>query len=115
MSKKFGGMGGGMGGLGGGMMKQLQKMQEDMVNAQQEIEAREFTASAGGGVVTATVTGARKIVSVAIQPDVIDPDDAEMLQDLIVSAVNSALEQAESEMANTMQRFTGGMSMPGLF
>ena len=115
MSNKFrGGMPGGMG--GGNMMKQLQKMQEDMLNTQQSIESREFTASAGGGVVSATVTGARKLVSIAIGPDVVDPDDIDMLQDLVVAAVNSALELAESEMAAAMQRFTGGMGgLGGLF
>lgn len=115
MAKKFSGMGG-MGGMGGGMMKQLQKMQEDMVNTQQEIEAKEFSASAGGGVVTATVTGARKLTSIALQPDVVDPEDVEMLQDLVVAAVNSALDLAETEMAEAMQRFTGGMGgLGGLF
>ena len=108
---------GGMPGMpSGNMMKQLQKMQEDMLNTQQEIETREFTASAGGGVVSATVTGARRVVSIAISPDVIDPDDADMLQDLVAAAVNSALESAENEMAAAMQRFTGGMGgLGGLF
>ncbi|MCL2545847.1 MAG: YbaB/EbfC family nucleoid-associated protein [Oscillospiraceae bacterium] len=108
MAKKFGGMPG-----GGNMMKQIQKMQEDMLRTQQEMESKEFTATAGGGVVTATVTGARKLLSVALTTDVVDPDDVDMLQDLIVAAVNSALDNAEAEMAQAMQKFTGGM--PGLF
>ncbi len=114
MAKKFGGMG--MGGMApGNMMKQIQKMQQDMAEAQQAIEEKEFTASVGGGVVSATVTGARKLVSVSLQPDVVDPEDVDMLQDLVVSAVNAALEQAENEMNTSMSRFTGGMSLPGLF
>ena len=107
MGKKFGGL------PGGNMMKQIQKMQEDMMRTQQEIEAQEFTASSGGGVVSATVTGARKLVSVALSNDVVDPDDIDMLQDLVVAAVNSALDEAANKMAESMQKFTGGM--PGLF
>jgi len=107
MKKGFGGM------PGGNMMKQIQKMQEDMLRTQQEIGAEEFTATAGGGVVTATVTGERKLVSVVLSQDVVDPDDIDMLQDLIVAAVNSALDAAETKMADAMQKYTGGM--PGMF
>ncbi len=111
MAKRFpAGMGGGM---NMNMMKQVQKMQQDMLKMQEELEAKEYTASSGGGAVSATVSGKRQLVSVSIQPDVVDPEDVEMLQDLIVAAANEALRQAEEDMAANMKRFTGGM--PGLF
>jgi hypothetical protein len=86
-----------------------------MLNAQTETEAKEFTANAGGGVVTATVTGARRLTKIEIKPEAVDPDDVDMLQDLVTAAVNSALENAENAMAAVMQKFTGGMSLPGMF
>jgi hypothetical protein len=105
---KFGGMPMG----GGNMMKQVQKMQQDMMKAQADIESREFTGTAGGGAVAAVCGGDRVLRSLAISPDAIDPDDAEMLQDLIVAAVNDALKAAEDTMASAMQRFTGGLNLP---
>ena len=101
----------GMGGFGGGMnmnmMKQVQKMQQDMMKMQQELETKTYTAAAGGGVVSATVTGKRELKEV-----VIAPEDVEMLQDMIVAAVNEALRAAESDSASTMQQLTGGLGLP---
>ena len=114
MAKGYGSRG--MGGMGGGinmnMIKQAQKMQQDMQKMQAELEEKEYTASAGGGVVSATVTGKRELKALVIEPDAVDPDDVEMLQDMIVAAVNEAIRAAESDMANNMQRLTGGMGLP---
>jgi DNA-binding YbaB/EbfC family protein len=97
------------------MMKQVKKMQEQMLKAQDELASKQVEGTAGGGVVTVIATGHRKLVEVRIKPEAIDPDDVEMLQDLILSAVNDALTKAE-EMANQdMGKYTGGMKMPGLF
>ena len=97
----------GMGGFGGGMnmnmMKQVQKMQQ---------ETKTYTAAAGGGVVSATVTGKRELKEVVIDPEAVDPEDVEMLQDMIVAAVNEALRAAESDSASTMQQLTGGLGLP---
>ena len=106
---KHGGFGGGM---NMNMVKQVQKMQQDMLKTQEEIEAREFSATAGGGAVGATVSGARSLLTVRLQPEAVDPEDVEMLQDLIVAAVNEALKQAEETMEREMKRFTGGMKLP---
>ncbi|MGI6577200.1 MAG: YbaB/EbfC family nucleoid-associated protein [Eubacteriales bacterium] len=113
MARKFPNMPGG--GQNKNMMKQIQKMQQDMLNLQQEMEERTFTSTAGGGVVTATVTGKKVLTSVEIKPEAVDPDDVEMLQDLIVAAVNEAIRIAETTMEDEMARITGGMSIPGLF
>ena len=78
---------------------------------QQEIEAKEYQASAGGGVVTATVSGKRELKALSIDPEAVDPDDVEMLQDMIVAAVNSALKSAEDDASSSMQRITGGMGL----
>ena len=106
----------GMGGMGGGMnmnmIKQAQKMQQDMLKAQEELESKEYTAAAGGGVVTAVVSGRRELVSVAIDPEAVDPDDVEMLQDLIVAAVNEGLRMAADDAASQMQKLTGGLNLP---
>ncbi len=99
----------------GNMMKQVQKMQAQMQKSQQEIEVKEFTASAGGGAVCVTVNGKREMLALEIDKDVVDPDDVEMLQDLIIAAVNEAMREAESAMANEMGKLTGGLNMPGLF
>ncbi len=114
MAKGYGSRG--MGGMGGGinmnMIKQAQKMQQDMQKMQAELEEKEYSATAGGGVIEATVSGKRELKSLVIDPEAVDPDDVEMLQDMIVAAVNEALRRAESDMANNMQRLTGGMGLP---
>ena len=114
MAKGYGSRG--MGGMGGGinmnMIKQAQKMQQDMQKMQAELEEKEYSATAGGGVVEATVSGKRELKALVIDPEAVDPDDVEMLQDMIVAAVNEALRCAESDMANNMQRLTGGMGLP---
>ncbi len=113
MAKGFGGRGmGGMGGMNMNMIKQAQKMQQDMLKAQEELESKEYTATAGGGVVTAVVSGKRELLSVTIDPEAVDPDDVEMLQDLIVAAVNEGLRTAAEDAAGQMQRLTGGLNLP---
>lgn len=115
MARKGGFPGGMPGGNMNAMIKQAQKMQKEMEKIQAEVESREVEASVGGGAVTVKVTGAKKIVSIKIKPDAVDPDDVEMLEDLILTAVNQALDSAD-EMANSaMGKVTGGMGMPGLF
>ncbi len=113
MAKGFGSRGMGMGGgMNMNMIKQAQKMQQDMMRMQQELEEKTYEASAGGGVVTAVVTGKRELKSLDIDPDAVDPEDVEMLQDMIVAAVNEAMRAAESDAANTMQKLTGGLGLP---
>ena len=113
MAKGFNSRGmGGMGGNMNNMIRQAQKMQQDMLKAQEELEAKTYEAGAGGGVVSAVVSGKRELVSVAIDPEAVDPDDVEMLQDLIVAAVNEALRKANDDAASQMSRFTGGLNLP---
>ena len=113
MAKGFGGRGmPGMGGMNMNMVKQVQKMQQDMQKMQAELEAKEYTAAAGGGMVSATVTGKRELRAISIDPEAVDPDDVEMLQDMIVAAVNEALRTAEEDMATSMQQITGGLNLP---
>lgn len=97
------------------MIRQAQKMQEDMAALQEDLNAREYTANAGGGAVTATVNGTHELTGLEIKPDVVDPDDVEMLADLVRAAVNEAIRQAAETSQNEMNKLTGGMSMPGLF
>jgi len=97
------------------MMRQVKKMQEQMLKAQEELGNKTVEGSAGGGVVTVTANGHKKIMSISIKPEAVDPDDVEMLQDLVLTAVNDALNKAEELVANEMGRFTGGMKLPGLF
>ncbi|MDO4799900.1 MAG: YbaB/EbfC family nucleoid-associated protein [Bacillota bacterium] len=103
------------GGNMGNMMKQIQKLQKDMATAQEAIESQNFEATAGGGAIKVVVSGKRVLQSVELKPEIVDPDDIEMLQDLILTAVNDALKKAEDTMSDTMGRFTGGMNIPGLF
>ena len=115
-SRGFGGKGmGGMGGMGGGMnmnmMKQVQKMQQDMAKMQEELAAKTYTAQAGGGVVTAEVNGQHQLLNVTIDPEAVDPEDVEMLQDMIVAAVNEAMRTAEADAAASMQAITGGLGL----
>ncbi|MFK7694839.1 YbaB/EbfC family nucleoid-associated protein [Paenibacillus sp. HJGM_3] len=97
------------------MMKQVKKMQEQMLKAQEELATKFVEGSSGGGVVTVTATGHRKITNIVIKPEAVDPDDVEMLQDLVLTAVNDALTKAEELAEKDMGRFTAGMKMPGLF
>ena len=103
--------GGGMGGMNMNMIKQAQKMQQDLLKMQEEMETRTFTATAGGGAVTAVASGKRELVSITIEPDVLDPDDVEMVQDMIVAAVNEALRIAESTANESMAKLTGGLNL----
>lgn len=97
------------------MIRQAQKMQEDMAAFQEEFAAREFKAAVGGGAVEITMNGSREVLGVHINPEVIDPEDSEMLEDLIASAVNEVLKNIEDASNDGMQKITGGMNMPGLF
>ncbi len=110
-----GGFPGGMGGMGGGNMQQLmmraQKMQQDVQKAQAELNEREFTASSGGGMVSVTVTGNKDVKSIVINPACVDPDDVEMLQDLVLSAVNEALRTATKTVEEEIGKITGGMGL----
>ena len=97
------------------MMKQVQKAQEDMQTKQAELETAEYTATSGGGMVEVTVDGKHLIKSIKINPDAVDPDDAEMLEDLITVAVNEAISNAIKTSEEEMGAITGGLNMPGLF
>jgi hypothetical protein len=97
------------------MMRQVKKMQEQMLKVQDELANKTVEGSAGGGVVTVTANGHKKILNVTIKPEAVDPDDVEMLQDLVLTAVNDALTKAEEMAAKDMSRFTGGLNIPGLF
>ncbi|MFD2673408.1 YbaB/EbfC family nucleoid-associated protein [Marinicrinis sediminis] len=97
------------------MMKQVKKMQEQMMKAQEELGEKKIEGTAGGGVVTATVNGHRKLLDIQIKPEAVDPEDVEMLQDLIIAAVNDAMSQAEELANKDLGKFTGGMNIPGLF
>ena len=97
------------------MMKQVKKMQEQMLKAQEELEGKVVEGTAGGGVVTVTANGHKKILNIVIQPDAVDPEDVEMLQDLVLTAVNDALTKADEIANKDMGKFTGGMKIPGLF
>ena len=95
------------------MQARIQQMQEQVNAAQEAVEAQEFTASVGGGVVEAKVNGKKEVLAVTIKPEAVDPEDVEMLQDLVISAVNEALRQADEAMNSSMQSFTGGLNLPG--
>ena len=97
------------------MMKQMQKMQKKMAEAQEELGEKKIEGTAGGGMVTVVVTGHKEIVEVIIKPEVVDPDDIEMLQDLVLAATNDALKKADEITNQTMGQFTKGMNIPGLF
>ena len=106
---KRGGFPGGMPGNMNNLMKQAQKMQKQMEENQKELEEKEFTAAAGGGAVEVTVTGKREVKRVKLSEEVVDPDDIEMLEDLIVAATNEAMRQAEEAAASVMSKLTGGL------
>ena len=109
--------GGFPGGFGGGnmnnLMKQAQKLQKQMEDMQKEIESKEFEASVGGGAVVVKVTGKKEVSAINIKPEVVDPDDVEMLEDLVLTAVNEAMKKADEETSSKMGKLTGGMG--GLF
>lgn len=105
----------GMGGNMNNMMRQMQKMQKKMEELQAELEAREVEASAGGGAVTVTCNGKKEVLNIVIDESVVDPEDVEMLQDLVMAAVNEALRSAEEMVNREMGKLTGGMNIPGLF
>ncbi len=110
---KRGGYGGGMPGNMANLMKQAQKMQRQMEEQAKEMQTKEFTATAGGGAVEVKVNGSHQVLSVTLDPEVVDPDDIEMLQDLIVAAANEALRQIEEASASAMNKLTGGVgNMP---
>ena len=111
---KRGGFGGGMpGGMNmNNLIKQAQKMQADMQKQQEELEAKEIEASVGGGAVVVKMNGKKELVDIAIKPEVVDPDDVEMLQDLVLSAVNQAISEIEEMQKSQMSKLTGGMNLP---
>ena len=112
MAKKGGFRGGGLGGgMNMNMIKQAQKMQEDLLKMQAEMEDKTYSAQSGGGVVTAVVTGKHELKELLIEPDAVDPDDVEMLQDLIIAAVNEAMRKAETSMSDSMSKLTGGLNL----
>ncbi len=108
-------------GVGGGaqnmqaMIRQAQKMQEDMAAKQEELDAREYEIKAGGGVVTVKINGKKEVLSIDIDPEVVDPDDVETLQDILVAGVNEAIKRVEDTNSKEMEKITGSMNMPGLF
>ena len=108
-------------GLGGGpqnmqaMLRQAQKMQEDMAAKQEELDAREYDISAGGGVVNVKINGKKEILAIDLKPEIVDPDDIETLSDILVAAVNEAIKRVEDTNSEEMGKITGPMNMPGLF
>ena len=108
-------------GMGGGpqnmqaMLRQAQKMQEDMAALQEELDAREYEIKAGGGVVTVKINGKKEILSIDIKPEIVDPDDIETLSDILVAAVNEAIKRVDDTNSAEMSKITGNMNMPGLF
>ena len=111
---------GGFRGMPGGMnqaamMRQAQKMQQELLRMQEEQENKTYTAAAGGGMVRATVNGKHELVNLEIKPEAVDPDDVDMLQDMVMAAVNEAMRTADAEAANNMSRLTGGLNLGGLF
>ncbi|MCL2839961.1 MAG: YbaB/EbfC family nucleoid-associated protein [Defluviitaleaceae bacterium] len=113
MPKGFGGMPGGMN--MNNLMKQAQKMQKQMAEMQEALTNKTLEVSAGGGAIKVTINGEKQIQALTISPDVVDPDDVEMLQDLVISAVNEAIRQMDESTNAQMSKITGGMNMPGLF
>ena len=104
-----------MGGMNMNMIKQAQKMQQDMLKMQAEMESKEYEASAGGGMVVAKVSGKHELTAITIDPEAVDPDDVEMLQDLVIAAVNEAMRKADAEASSNMSKLTGGLNLGGLF
>lgn len=115
MAKRGGFPGGGMPGNMSNLMKQAQRMQRQMEESQKELETKEFTAKSGGGAVEVTVTGKKEVTKVKLSEEVVDPDDIEMLEDLVMAAANEALRMAEEANAEVMSKMTGGLGMGGGF
>ncbi len=115
MAKRGGFPGGGMPGNMNNLMKQAQRMQRQMEESQKELEEKEFTAKAGGGAVEVTVTGKKEITKVKLSQEVVDPDDVEMLEDLVMAATNEALRMAEEANSEIMNKMTGGLGLGGGF
>jgi len=109
----FRGMPGGMNQAA--MMKQAQKMQQELLRMQQEQENKTYTAASGGGMVSATVNGKHELTALQINPEAVDPDDVEMLQDMVIAAINEAMRSADTDAANNMSRLTGGLNLGGMF
>ena len=107
--------------LGGGagnmqaMLRQAQKMQEDMAALQEDLDAREYEVKAGGGVVSVKINGKKEILAIDIQPEIVDPDDVETLSDILIAAVNEAIKRVETTNNEEMSKITGSMNMPGMF
>lgn len=97
------------------MMKQAQKMQQQMLQIQEEMENKTYSATTGGGMVTASVNGKHELLSLEIKPEAVDPEDVEMLQDMVIAAVNEAMRAADADAANNMSKLTGGLNLGGLF
>ena len=108
------GMGGGAGNMQT-MIRQAQKMQEEMEKTQEELNAKEYTVSAAGGMVECQINGKREILSVSIKAEAVDPDDVEMLQDMIKSLINEAIAKVDAVNAAEMEKVTGGLNIPGMF
>ena len=104
-----------MGGVNPNMIKQAQKMQQQMLQMQQEMENKEYEAAAGGGMVTAAVNGKHELLRLTIDPEAVDPEDVEMLQDMVIAAVNEAMRAADTDASNNMSKLTGGLNLGGLF
>ena len=109
----FRGMPGGMNQMA--MMKQAQKMQQELLRMQEEQENKTYSATTGGGMVTASVNGKHEVVDLKINPEAVDPDDVEMLQDMVMAAVNEAMRNADADAAQNMSRLTGGLNLGGMF
>ncbi len=114
MARRGGGFGGGMPGNMNNLMKQAQKMQRQMEEAQAALEEQEFTSASGGGAVEVTVSGSKEIKKVKLSEEVVDPEDIEMLEDLIVAAVNEALRKVDETSQKSMAQFTGGLGNLGI-
>lgn len=108
------GYGGGAGNMQG-MLKQAQKMQADIARVQQELEEKEYNVSVGGGAVTVVMSGKKELKSLSLKPEVVDPEDIEMLEDLVISAVNEVIRNIEEESSGEMEKISGGLNVPGLF
>ena len=104
-----------MGGMNANMLKQAQKMQQQMLQMQQEMETKEYEATAGGGMVTAAVNGKHELLRINIDPEAVDPEDVEMLQDMVIAAVNEAMRKADADASANMSKLTGGLNLGGLF